>query len=103
MERLSVSGNTWESVETITSLTCHPSCQVCFSAAATAYTYCRSFAHLSGSSPNSCVCNSGYFPNPHAGSCSPCHFSCMECSGASDQLCTMCFSHASYSAISLPC
>lgn len=99
MERYSVSADLWSAGETITSRTCDVSCQVCASVSAIDCTYCHQNAHLSGNSPSSCACNSGYFPNTDAGNCFLCHPSCKECV---NYLCTACSPNASFAALSQP-
>jgi len=91
MVRYSISSDTWTIQETISSKTCSTSCQVCIDTSVTDCTYCYPHAHLSSTSPSSCVCDSGYFPDPGENHCTPiCHPTCLACSGPSNQDCTSC-------------
>lgn len=88
--RMSLSGNTWNSAETITSLPCNSACKVCLTANPSDCTYCYSNAHLNGISPNYCICDSCFFPDSTPGNCSKCSTICSECIGPSPQSCTAC-------------
>lgn len=43
---------------------------------------------------SSCICPTGFFPNPDVTLCTACHSSCVECSGTSLTDCLSCFSYA---------
>ena len=92
--KYSIASDSWNPRETITSLPCSAPCQVCFYISVTGCTYCYPHAHLSTTSPSSCLCDSGYFPDPGVYHCSICQPTCLECNGPSNQQCTTCISNA---------
>ena len=74
---------------------CNERCFVCVESSASSCTQCHTSASLiSGVSPGICQCNPGFFPNPTANLCSPCHFHCSTCSAGGANSCDACKPHA---------
>ena len=75
--------------------TCHSSCKNCSIAGdGSKCTDCYDMAALSGSSPNSCVCPDGTFPNPDVTKCAQCDSSCQLCVAVGTAGCSKCLSGA---------
>jgi len=69
---------------------CDSTCQICNGGSASSCLSCLTNAQLSGTSPNTCICDSEHYPNPTAASCSACSSACTTCNGSSTTSCTSC-------------
>lgn len=74
---------------------CHSSCKTCTIAGdGSKCTDCYDMAALSGSSPSSCVCPDGTFPNPDVAKCTQCDNSCQLCVTVGTVGCSKCLNNA---------
>jgi proprotein convertase subtilisin/kexin type 5 len=71
---------------------CHPTCRGCSGGLATNCLKCYPNAKLSGTAPNTCECNAGFFASPDSSNClgPGCHDTCLTCSGTAAQNCLNC-------------
>jgi len=80
---------------------CDSSCLTCAGLALSQCTACKSHATLSNSSsPSTCICDPGFYPDPTPANCQVCYAACLECSGGTASLCTSCKSNAALSGSS---
>jgi proprotein convertase subtilisin/kexin type 5 len=85
-----VSGYTTNTGAPSACVECDSKCNEC-SGSATACVACadNNNRELSGASPNTCVCESGYYePTPANDVCVKCHYSCLTCDGGTASDCT---------------
>lgn len=82
-----------------TCLPCNSNCATCVGSSAAQCLTCPAGTSLSGASGSStCLCPSGYYPNPSASSCTVCNVACLTCSGGASSDCTSCYPQAQLSS-----
>ena len=70
---------------------CDSSCLTCRDTGAGQCLSCNANAIGQGSVfPTSCICGSGFYPNPNTANCAACDLSCLTCSGFSSFQCLTC-------------
>lgn len=83
-----------------TCLPCNSSCLTCTDSAFSHCVSCKSHANLhNNSSPNPCVCDLGFYPDPSPANCQVCDATCLACSGGAANLCTSCKGNATLSGL----
>lgn len=82
--------------------TCDPTCLDCQGGTGNECVSCSSGdASMIGSAGHGyCQCNQGFFPDLTAANCTPCHISCLACTGPDSSMCTKCHIKAILNSIS---